>query len=159
MEVAWGAAERTRCTPQKFVKLFYDRNPANSAEAAVHMRMKNCKGVPIYRVDPETKDNKGRGSRGRCVECTSLTNVYCISCRKWLCDPRLAAKRTDSSNNSGDPKYIKISFDDGMKRDSICGIFSCWHKSHHAALDFEGALNRDGQYSYDLDEISSMTSF
>jgi hypothetical protein len=40
--------------------------------------------------------------------------MFCIVCKKWLCDPQLAANRSDSEKlATDDPKYITISFDDG----------------------------------------------
>jgi hypothetical protein len=91
--------------------------------------MKECKGVPVFRVDMKKKSRRGNGSRGKCVECHRATNIFCIICKKWLCDPQLAAYRTDNDHSaSNDPKYITISFDDDMtnrKENAICGIFSC----------------------------------
>jgi hypothetical protein len=68
--------------------------------------------VPVYRVDMKTKSNKGTGSRGYCVECNRLTNVFCIVCKKWLCDPQLAANRDTLGNKllvtNDDPKYTRL---------------------------------------------------
>jgi hypothetical protein len=117
-------------------------NPTTAAEVMVHERMTDCKGVPVYRVDMKTKSNRGVGSRGRCVECNRITNNFCILCKKWLCDPQLAANR---GMQSDDPKYITITFDDGTVTGSvnkICAVFSCWHKSHQTALNADGALAR-----------------
>jgi hypothetical protein len=53
-----------------------------------------------------------------------MTNVFCIVCKKWLCDPQLAANR--GLGTSEDPKYVKINFGDGAlsgAETSICAIF------------------------------------
>ncbi len=93
MEVAWGNIT-AGTTPQRSVKKWYERiNPTTAAEITVHERMADCKGVPIYRVDMKTKNNRAAGSRGSCVECSRITNIFCILCKKWLCDPQLAANR------------------------------------------------------------------
>jgi hypothetical protein len=156
--VAWGSTA-TGVTPQRQVKKWYQRNTAKPSEILVHTRMKECIGVPVYRVDMKTKSNKDTGSRGHCVECNRLTNVFCIICKKWLCDPQLAANRDTLGNKllvtNDDPKYIKIVFDDGVisgKEEAICAVFSCWHKSHQAALEENGALER-GWHCYGSDTL------
>lgn len=114
----------------------------------------------MYRVDLKTKSSKGTGSRGSCAECHKLTNIFCIVCKRWLCDPQLAANR--SQENTDDPKFIKITFHDGEDRDAdvdaICGVFSCWHKAHQAALEADGALERGWHCSEIEDNVSSMGS-
>jgi len=142
MEVAWGNLA-TGATPERCVRKWYEGHTTTAAEKTLHQRMIECKGVPVYRVDAKTKSNRVAGSRGRCVECNHITNVFCILCKKWLCDPHLAANR--STQWRDDPKYITITFDDGKlngKEKRICAIYSCWHKSHRAALEADGALAR-----------------
>jgi hypothetical protein len=56
----------------------------------VHSQMRECLGVSVYRVEKTKKCLKGSGSRGHCAECNRLTNVFCIVCKKRLCEPRLA---------------------------------------------------------------------
>jgi hypothetical protein len=87
-----------------------------------------------------------------------MTNIFCIVCKKWLCDPQLAANR--GSAVSEDPKYIKINLDGALSgmETSICAIFSCWHKAHQAALEEDGALERGWHYYENSDDISSMAS-
>jgi hypothetical protein len=64
MEVAWGSVS-TGATPQRGVKKWYnENNPNTAAQIAVHECMVGCKGLPIYRVDMQTKSNKAAGSRG-----------------------------------------------------------------------------------------------
>jgi hypothetical protein len=110
----------------------------------VYQRMIQCKGVPVFRVDMKTKSRRGNGSRGKCVECHWATNIFCIICKKWLCDPQLAANRTDDDHPaSDDPKYITITFDDDNmtgKINTICAIYLCWQRSHQASLEPDGAL-------------------
>jgi hypothetical protein len=60
------------------------------------------------------------------------TNTFCIVCKRWLSDPQLAANRAKHDHND-DQKLIKITFQDGVFGDdteanTICAIFSCWHK-------------------------------
>ncbi len=83
--------------------------------------------MPVYRVDMKTKSNKGAGSRGHCVECNHLTNLFCIIYKKWLCNPQLAANQNMLGSkldaDANDYKYIKIEFDDGAisgKEETIC---------------------------------------
>ncbi len=161
MEVAWGTMT-ARGTPQRSVKKWYEGiHPTTTAEIAVHERMADCTGVPVYRVDMKTKSNRVAGSRGRCVECSHIMNFFCILCKKWLCDPQLAANC--SIMQSDDPKYVTITFDDGKlsgKEKRICAIYSCWHKSHHAALEADGALARGFHCIENFEsEISSMGSY
>jgi hypothetical protein len=162
--VAWGSTT-TGATPQRQVKKWYTIIKAKPSEILVHAHMKECTGVPVYRVDMITKSKKGAGSRGRCAECNRLTNVFCIICKKWLCDPQLAGNRDTLGTKSvihNDPKYIKIVFDDGAvsgKEEAICAVFSCWHKSHQATLEENGALERGWRcYGIGNDDISSMSS-
>ena len=160
MAVAWGTLS-AGVTPQRRVKKFYNKNPTNISEEIVHSRMKACTGVPVYRVDLKTKGNRGIGSRGRCAECNMQTNTFCIVCKRWLCDPQLAANRANHDYND-DPKFIKINFQDGALGDdaeanTICAIFSCWHKAHRAALEADGALER-GWHCDDSNGGSSMDS-
>jgi hypothetical protein len=75
-----------------------------------------------------------------------LTKNFCIVCKKWLCDQQLPANRVLNKDND-DPKFIKITLDDGMisgTMKTICGIFSCWHKAHQVALEADGAFNEVG---------------
>ncbi len=160
--VAWGAMS-IGATPHKQVKKWYLSDPTTFQDLSVHERMRNCLGVPVYRVDMKTKDNKGRGSRSNCAECGRITNTFCIKCKTWLCNPQLAANRgSDKENSVGlnemDPKFIMIQFDDGRtieKKETICAIFSCWHKFHQAALEADGALARGWLLG---DDCSSLTN-
>ncbi len=101
--------------------------PTASEQLLAYQGMIECKGVPVFRVDTKTKSRRGNGSRGLCVECHRSTNMFCIVCKKWLCDPQLAANRSDSEKlATDDPKYITISFDDGKmteKKRDLCHIF------------------------------------
>jgi hypothetical protein len=112
--VPWGTLS-TGATPQRDVQKWYKTiNPTRPEQMLVYQRMMECKGVPVFRVDTKTKSRRGNGSRGLCVECHRSTNMFCIVCKKWLCDPQLAANRSDSEKlATDDPKYITISFDDG----------------------------------------------
>jgi hypothetical protein len=158
--VAWGSVS-TGFTPQKCINKWYGKNPQSSAEAVVHSRMRECRGVPVYRVNPETKNIKGAGSRGHCAECNKITNLFCIICKRWLCDPHLAANR--GMNGGGDdPKFIKITLDDGKqsgKEATICAVYSCWHKAHQEALAVDGAEERGWHIcDNDVHDISSLSS-
>jgi hypothetical protein len=148
--VTWGTTT-TGATPTRSVKKWYSTIPSNPAEALLHARTKEWIGVPVYRVDPKTKGNKAAGSRGHCVECHRLTNYFCIICKKWLCDAQLAANHPKASGREeekkgskiGDPKFIKVTFDDGSlsgKEDYICAIYSCWYKAHQGSLEANGAV-------------------
>lgn len=141
--VEWGSVP-TGATPYKCVKKWYNKDPTSltGVTVTVHNRMRKCVGSPIYRVNPSSKDREGAGSRSNCVECSRLTNVFCIGCRKWLCSPQFPVNR--GSKNKDDPKYIKLLFEgsDYVEKEEICGYYSCWHKSHRAALEAEGALAR-----------------
>jgi hypothetical protein len=80
--------------------------------------MKSCSGVPVYRVCPKTKDYRGEGATGYCIECNRKTNTFCIVCKKWLCNISLAANRGPPQKDKNklkqnDPKFISITFDDG----------------------------------------------
>jgi len=90
-----------------------------------------------------------------------LTNNFCIVCKKWLCDQQLPANRVINTDND-DPKLIKITLDDGMisgRTKTICGIFSCWHKTHQVALEADGALKRGWRCcESNGDDTSSMSS-
>jgi hypothetical protein len=111
-EVAWGTTS-LGSTPHGLVKKFYTTiNPSKPAKAHAFAQMIRCNKVPVYRVNMETKSNKGAGSQSRCVKCSRLTNIFCIICKKWLCDPQFAANRSEINND--DPKYIKITFDNGQ---------------------------------------------
>ena len=127
-EVAWGAISEG-VTPKKFVNEWYKKPPKVPAEVAVHNRMRACTGVPLSRVSVATKSRTDAGSRGSCAECGMLTNNFCITCKKWLCDQQLPANRSANNNCfDDDPRYIKITFDDGILGGlpkTICGIFSC----------------------------------
>jgi len=159
-EVAWGAISEG-VTPKKFVNEWYKKPPKVPAEVAVHNRMRACTGVPLSRVSVATKSRTDAGSRGSCAECGMLTNNFCITCKKWLCDQQLPANRSANNNCfDDDPRYIKITFDDGILSGSpktICGIFSCWHKAHQVALEADGALKRGWRCS-ESDDISSMST-
>jgi hypothetical protein len=102
--VAWGTVSSV-ATPQRRVKEWCTKNPRNDAEEIVHSQMKSCTGVPVYRVVIKTKSNKGSGSRGCCAECNMQTNIFCIVCKRWLCDPQLAANRSQK-NGCNQPKFI-----------------------------------------------------
>lgn len=55
-----------------------------------------------------------------------LTNIFCIVCKKWLCNPQSAANQSDG--NCEDPKYIKIRFDNQGgtgKTETICAVYFC----------------------------------
>jgi hypothetical protein len=158
--LAWGNMTAGE-TPQHSLKKWYEGiHPTTTAEIAVHEHMADCTGFPVCRVDMKTKNNRAAGSRGHCVECSHIMNIFCILCKKWLCDPQLAASR---SMQSDDPKYIKITFDDGKlsgKEKRICTIYSCWHKSYPAALEANGALARGFHCSEQFEsEIGSMGSY
>jgi hypothetical protein len=148
-EVAWGTMA-TGATPQQFVKRWYAKDAAAThGEVEVFERMKTCSGVPVYRVCPKTKDYRGEGATGYCTECNRRTNTFCIVCKKWLCNTQLAANRgpqhIGSKLNHHDPS---ITFDDGKltgKPQQICAIYSCWHKSHQACLEADGAVVRAQQ--------------
>ncbi len=159
-EVAWGAI-REGITPKKSINKWYKKAPKIPAEVAVHNRMRLYTGVPLSRVSTVTKSRKDAWSRGSCAECGMLTNNFCIVCKKWLCDQQLPANRA-MNNNSDDPKYVKISLDDGVisgTTKTICGIFSCWHKAHQAALEADGAFKRGWRCNESYgDDISSMSS-
>jgi hypothetical protein len=48
------------------------------------------------------------------VECHMAINIFCIVCKKWLCDPQLVANCSDNDQiATNNPRYITISFDDG----------------------------------------------
>ncbi len=162
--VTWGTTT-TGATPQPNINKWYSTISTKPAEAILHARMRDCSGVPVYRVDPKAKSNKGSGSRGHCAECNRLTNYFCIVCKKWLCDPQLAANRPKALGSNGkqgwvnnnDPKFIKIMFDDGVisgKEVAICAVFSCWRKAHQDSLEANGALEHGWCYESDCDELS-----
>jgi len=158
--VAWGAISEG-VTPKKFVNEWYKKAPKLPAEIAVHNRMRLCTGVPLSRVSIVTKNRKDAGCRGSCAKCRMLTNNFCIVCKKWLCDQQLPANR-DLNKDNDDPKFIKITLDDGMisgRTKTICGIFSCWHKTHQVALEADGALKRGWRCcESNGDDTSSMSS-
>ncbi len=109
--------------------------------------MKKCAGVPVFRVCQKAKDYRGVGATGYCVEGNQRTNTFCIIYKKWLCNIQLVVNQSmqqkeGSKLNKQDPKYVLITFDDGKvtgKRQQICAIYSCWHKSHQACLETDGA--------------------
>jgi hypothetical protein len=159
-EVAWGTMA-TGSTPQRYVKRWYSKDKAaTNEEVEVVARMKSCSGVPVYRVCPKTKDYRGEGATGYCIECNRKTNTFCIVCKKWLCNISLAANRGPPQKDKNklkqnDPKFISITFDDGTltgKPQKICAIYSCWHKSHQACIEAEGAVVR-GQHGDEDSEI------
>jgi len=160
--VEWGN-KPLGATPHKNVKSWYGRAPASYSGLAMeaHVRAKECTGKPVFRVNPETKNVKKAGSRSNCVECHMMTNFFCISCRKWLCSPQLAANREMERNGklSDDPSYFKIIFtgDENKKGEEICGVYSCWHKAHEAAWEEDGAFARGWRNHFD-DDCSSLTS-
>jgi hypothetical protein len=44
-----------------------------------------------------------------------------------------------------DSRYVSITFENEKitgKKQNICAIYSCWHKSHQACLEKEGVLVR-----------------
>lgn len=85
----------------RVVKKYYaTNNPTKPSKVMVFERILKCNGV----VKMESKSNKGVGSRSRCVECGMLTSIFCIVCKKCLCNPQSAANRSDG--NSEDPKYF-----------------------------------------------------
>jgi hypothetical protein len=64
----------------------------------------------------KTKDGKGDGARGCCVECGRKTNTFCIVCKKWLCNIQLPVNRPgvkEVKENMDEPKFILLTFDDG----------------------------------------------
>jgi hypothetical protein len=66
------------------------------------------------------------GSRGCCAEYNMIPNIFCIVCKKWLCDPQSAANQ--ALTVSEDNECIEIKFYDGAltgTETSICAIFSC----------------------------------
>jgi hypothetical protein len=139
-------------TPQKNVKYFYENEAACNTDELlrVHNRMKHCRGIPVFRVNPKTKERRGEGAQGYCVECKRRTNVFCINCKKWLCNVQLPVNRTTeetecSDANMIDSRYVSITFENEKitgKKQNICAIYSCWHKSHQACLEKEGVLVR-----------------
>jgi len=156
----WGA-KPIGATPHKNVKQWFARDIASltGLDMETHVRAKECTGIPIYRVSPASKDAKGAGARNSCSECSRLTNIFCITCRRWFCSPQLPANREDGKSGTDDPKYIKIAHKgiNGKKDEEMCAVFSCWHKGHQTALDEDGAFSR-GWRNFD-DDVSSMTSF
>jgi hypothetical protein len=52
-----------------------------------------------------------------------------------------------SDDTSSDPKFIQITFDDGKvtgKEETICAIYSCWHKSTKLHFNQVGLWLEDG---------------
>jgi len=70
--------------------------PTASEQLLAYQGMIECKGVPVFRVDLKTKSRRGNGSRGKGVECHMAINIFCIVCKKWLCDPQLVANCSDN---------------------------------------------------------------
>ncbi len=144
-------------------KCYATNIPTEPSKVMAFECMLKCNGVPVYRVNMESKSNKGVGSQSRCVACGMLTNIFCIVCKKWLYNPQSTANRSDG--NSDDPRYIKIRFDNqGVtgKTESICTIYSCWHKLHQVALEAGGALSRGWQCSFNTkkdDDCSTLISY
>ena len=136
-------------------------NHIRGLQVSVLERKNACTGIPVSRVDPVTKNQKGPGSRGFCAECHNLTNNFCITCRRWLCSPHLPANRTNSKKPGpvDAPRFVKFKFDGNnyVKGEEICGVLSCWLKGHQKALEKDGACQR-GWCEFD-DECSSITSF
>jgi purine nucleoside phosphorylase len=53
--LAWGKMA-AGAAPQRSVKIWYEGiHPTTTAEIAVHKRMADCTGVPVYRVVMKTK--------------------------------------------------------------------------------------------------------
>jgi hypothetical protein len=85
-----------------------------------------------------------------------LTNNFCITCKKWLCDQQLPANCSANNNCFDDhPRYIKVTFVDGILIGSPKTI--CGHKAHQVALEADGALKRGWRCS-ESDDISSMST-
>jgi len=101
-------------------------------------------------VNSTTKSPKGAGSCNNCAEYHKITNFFSIGCRKWLCSPQLAANRDVDNREQSDPPYFSISFKatDHTKKEELCAVFSCYHKSHEAAWIADGAFAR-GWHSLD----------
>lgn len=139
----WGA-KPIGATPHKNVKEWFARDPTSltGLEMETHVRAKECTGITTYRVSPVSKDAKGAGARNSCSEFSRLTNIFCISCRRWFCSPQLPANREDGKSGTDDPKYIKTVHKgiNGKKDEEMCAVFSCWHKRHQTALDEDGAF-------------------
>jgi hypothetical protein len=61
-----------------------------------------------------------------------------------------------------DPKFIKITFDDGKqsgKEATIYAVYSCCHKAHQAALEANGAEEQGWHIDdNDINDISSLSS-
>jgi len=108
-------------------------NHIRGLQVSVLERKNACTGIPVSRVDPVTKNQKGPGSRGFCAECHNLTNNFCITCRRWLCSPHLPANRTNSK---------KFDMNNYAKGEEICGVLSCSLKGHQKALEKDGTRHR-----------------
>ena len=112
-------------SPQRNIKKFYD-NPKQGNRQILERRL-NCVGNSVYRVDYDETgkviDQKGKGSRGRCVLCSSLTNVWCTICHTWLCGPHLDRNCDDRET------VIRLSLSSNV----YC-LNTCWMMWHENAL-------------------------
>jgi hypothetical protein len=62
----------------------------------------------------------------------------------------------EAEENMEDPKFISLTFDGGVlsgKLQKICPIYSCWHKSHQACLEIDGAVVQGQQGDGDDNEL------
>jgi hypothetical protein len=75
--VAWGTISIgfTRC---KYINKWYEKNPQSSAEAAVHSRMRECRGVPVYRVNPNQKIPKAPVVEGTALNVVRLQTYFAL---------------------------------------------------------------------------------
>jgi hypothetical protein len=131
----WGAAP-VGTTPARKVQTFYESDPKNAKQAAIHERRKNCTGIVTYRThwDKASGDvnAKGKGARGSCANCNKpLTNVWCAGCHTWLCGPHVPLQ---SELGSATILNTIINPVTGVES-HVCFRNSCWHEWHKHALE------------------------
>jgi hypothetical protein len=131
----WGAAP-VGTTPARNVRTFYNSDPKNDRQAAIHERRKNCTGIVTYRThwDKASGDvnAKGKGARGSCANCNKpLTNVWCAGCHTWLCGPHVPLQ---SELGSATILNTIINPVTGVES-HVCFRNSCWHEWHKHALE------------------------
>ena len=134
----WGAAAVGN-TPARNVRTFYEADPKNINQKAVHERRKNCRGLVMFRTFRDKSGQvhpKGAGARGACAFCKKpLTNVWCAGCHTWLCGPHI-----ELSSELGSSMIVNTITNPftGIQK-QICFRNSCWHEWHKFAYESQSA--------------------
>lgn len=96
------------------------------SESILLNRTTDCSGWPVKRTDDQWGGKRGAG-RGTCVFCGSLTQWYCVRCKRFFCN------EVNKSNANVDEFATKIQIESVGEEPIFC-FGSCYLQGHKDAL-------------------------